>query len=587
MGSSISSTVRRCDVLIYFCGLFLFFLWVDLLWHAIDRRPPRWDESHAMTISQHSYQALQRGQLLTALSLKGVSDTKPGMVPFLSAITYFIVGDSPVVATMMVNGAVMLIVLYVLLRASSDLYGSAAIGAVAFLVFCNTRAVLIWSGYYQPDMPLTAVVCATVWLCWTIDRKGLEHKWPAAMLGLSIGVGMGIKHLYPVFVAGPIALLICRSVFAGGRPLRAAFRRRGFLFGCIAAGIAAGVLYHLLNFHVIREQFTRFNDASLTGGIGSPPDGWDVFRQLLSFMPASAWCALLAVSSIWAFAMRRWRIAYVLLCVFGGYLGVSRLASWPMPYYYMPVIPLGFLVAGGFLGLPLPLPGPVGKRVGTVRTVVLAALAVTLLLEYSEQRLGTRNLVRVARRTPLVLSSFGRWTANPMSDDEYWRVKYVDGNVPSLPYPHNWPVAEMVQQIADSMALCPPRRPLQILYFTGAYEWMSDELARYQLKRMRLQDTLRLCQLYTFPEDRTPSQILADYDFVILKTGRAMKNEIYGAPWAEAYQTFVNRLTADGYAVMSESGFKLLKRWDLPDGSEGSVWGRCSQRADPEGRQAN
>jgi hypothetical protein len=136
----------------------------------------------------------------------------------------------------------------------------------------------------------------------------------------------------------------------------------------------------------------------------------------------------------------------------------------------------------------------------------------------------------------------------------------------------------MFDAIRDSAGEFSVRRPLVVLYFTGAFEWMSDEYARYQIKRMGLGGTVQLTQLFTFAADKTPSQVLADYDFVIMKTGRAMKEDFYEASWAEGYQAFVDRLAANGYAVMRESGFRLVRRYDLPDGGEGSLW-LSSQRA--------
>jgi hypothetical protein len=558
--------------------LFAFYLWMALLWHAIDRQPPRWDESHSLAISQHSYHALQQGDVLTALSLKGVSNTKPGLVPFFSALTYFLLGDSPGLATILVNAAAMLVILYVLLRAGEDLFGCGAIGAVAFLVFNNLRGVLVWTGYYQPEFVATASVTATIWLCWTIDRQDFAGRRLPLLLAVSIVFGLGSKHLYPVFVGGPLALLVGRALVPSCRPFRISFRRRGYLLACMAVGLALGLLYHVLNLHIIREQFARSQDAALTGGIGRATAAWPVFVQFMDILPTSVLCVLTAASSALALALKRWRVVYVLLGVIGGYFGVSRAASWPVPYYFMPFVPLGLVVAGGFLGLLPRTQGPAGKVLRAGRNVVLAGLVAVLLAQYSQSRLGTRNLVRVVRQTPRILASYGNWTENPVADEPYWRQSYVDGNVATLPYPHEWHVRDMFDAIRDSAGEFSVRRPLVVLYFTGAFEWMSDEYARYQIKRMGLGGTVQLTQLFTFAADKTPSQVLADYDFVIMKTGRAMKEDFYEASWAEGYQAFVDRLAANGYAVMRESGFRLVRRYDLPDGGEGSLW-LSSQRA--------
>ena len=70
--------------------------------------------------------------------------------------TYFAIGNSWVLATIVANGCAMFTILFVLLRAGRDFYDSPAVGGLAFFCFCNINAVLGWSGYYQTDLPMTA-----------------------------------------------------------------------------------------------------------------------------------------------------------------------------------------------------------------------------------------------------------------------------------------------------------------------------------------------------------------------------------------------------------------------------------------------
>lgn len=566
------SFLQRHSFVVLLILMFGYYLWIDLLWHAIDQRPPRWDEGHTLMIAEHSYQSLQQGDVLKALSLKDISNTKPGGLPFLSALTYFAIGNSWVLATIVANACAMFTILFVLLRAGRDFYDSAAVGALAFLCFCNLNSVLVWSGYYQTDLPMTAAVCATVWLCWAIDRANFVGKGLPILLALSIAIGMGIKHLYVVFVFAPLALFLVRALTQFHPRFRIRFRQRWFLLACLFVGIAVGTSYHLYNIHILKEHIARSKNAALTGGIGSPQSSWSVFASTVSILPPWVWGLLLSVSIIWAMTARRRRMLYPALCVVGGFFGVGLTASWPLGYYFIPLMPMGLFIAAGILGLPLPLTSHLADAIRIRRMVIAEALLVIMALQYSLNRLGTWNVARVARHTPAILASFGHTETNPMVDTPYWQNVTIDGNDARLPYPGAWPVEEFIGDIQQRMATLPATRPYSMLYCTGSYEWMTDEFGRYVIKKRGLFNKLYLSQIFDMPADKTPEQILADYDFVILKTGKAMKAGFYAAPWGPPFQAFVDGLTAHDYAGLQAAGFELLMKRALPDGSEGSAW---------------
>ena len=570
IGRRVEATLQRHNFAVLLVLMFGYYLWIDLVWHAIDQRPPRWDEGHTLMIAEHSYQSLQQGELLKALSLKDISNTKPGMVPFLSALSYFAIGNSWVLATIVANACAMFTILFVLLRAGRDFYDSAAVGALAFLCFCNLNSVLVWSGYYQTDLPMTAAVCATVWLCWAIDRANFVGKGLAILLALSIAIGMGIKHLYVVFVFAPLALFIVRALVQFHPSFRIQFRQRGVLLACLFIGIALGTSYHLLNIHILKEHIARSKNAALTGGIGSPQSSWKVFASTVSILPPWAWGILLSVSFIWAMTARRRRMLYPVLCVVGGFFGVGLTASWPLGYYFIPLMPLGLFIAAGILGLPLPWTTHSADAIRIRRMVLVEALVVILALQYSLNRLGTWNVARVARQTPAILASFGQANSNPLVDTPYWQNVTIDGNDARLPYPGGWQVDAFIAEIRQRMATLPATRPYSLLYCTGSYEWMTAEYARYEIKKRHLWNALYMSS--ELPPDKTPEQILADFDFVILKTGKAMKVDFYSSNWGPPFQDFVDGLTKNDYEGLKTAGFEPLQKRGLPDGSEGSLW---------------
>ena len=45
-----------------------------------------------------------------------------------------------------------------------------------------------------------------------------------------------------------------------------------------------------------------------------------------------------------------------------------------------------------------------------------------------------------------------------------------------------------------------------------------------------------MSEISTPPEEKTPGQIVADYDFLILKTGKSMKIDFYSAAWGQPFR---------------------------------------------------
>jgi hypothetical protein len=567
------SPIRKHSFIIAFTALSLFYVITSTLWFRIDQRPPRWDESHLLMISQYSYQSLQKGDILRALDLHNTTTTKPGLIPFLSACSYFLLGDSEYMAAFLVNVLSMLLIFYSILRLSKDLTDRIDFGVIAALLFCNVPAVLVFSGYYQVELPITALVCYTICLFWAIDKGGFQNKGLSILLGLTIMIGIGTKHLYVVIICAPLTLLLYRSLILGKRPFRINVNQRLHLLISLALGTGIGILYHVYNFHIIQEQLARSKDVILTGGTGTPPTTWDVFIDLLSspYLPSMVWvilfCLVVMISLVW----KKWQIAYLLLCIAGGYTGVYYVASWPVVYYFLPFLPLFFLICFIPMGFSVPIQWRLAGTLKRGRDIAVFTIISILALHYMESRLGTKNIFHVILKLPKVLLASEPLRENPFSEDPYWKNMYVDGNRASLPYPHYWPVKNMLSDVTRAIGIRPNPRLYRLAFLTD-YEWMTKDLLAYKVWQLHLQRQLGFVLPLPPPEDKTIEQFLMDYDFLIIKTGDIWKKNFYTDESARRSQAFVDKLTFKDYALMRENRFELLQRYRLPDGSEGSVW---------------
>jgi hypothetical protein len=567
------SPIRKHSFIIAFTALSLFYVVTSTLWFKIDQRPPRWDESNFLMISQYSYQSLQKGDIQRALDLHDITITKPGLIPFLSACSYFLLGDSEYVAAFLVNVLSILLIFYSILRLSKDLTDRIDFGVIAALFFCNVPVVLVFSGYYQIELPLTALVCYTVWLSLAIDRAGFRNKGLSILLGLTIMIGIGTKHLYIVFIGAPVTLLLYRAQILGTRPFRISVYQKFHLLISLALGTGIGILYHVYNFHIIQEQLARSKDVILTGGTGTPPTTWNVFIDVLSsqYLPSMVWVILFCLAVVISLVWKKWQIAYLLLSIAGGYTGVYYIASWPMVYYFLPFLPLFFLICFIPMGFFVPPRWRIAGIITRGRDIAAFALVGILVLYHTESRLGTKNIFHIISEMPKLLMASAPLRENPFSKDRYWDNTYVDGNQAMLPYPHYWPVKDMLSDITRAIGTQPNSRQYRLAFLTN-YEWMSKDLLAYKVWQLHLQRQLEYGGPLSPPADKTIKQFLTDYEFLILKTGDIWKKNFYTEESARKSQDFVDKLTFKDYTVLRENRFELLQRYRLPDGSEGSVW---------------
>src|SRR6266851_7500789 len=435
--------------------LFALYAVTDILWHQIDARPPRWDESHNLMISQHCYESLQQGKWLQALSLKGISNTKTVFIPLLSALSYFVLGDSEQLATILVNLVSMALIFHCLLQLARDWTGRSGVGAVACLMFCTIPLVLVFCRYYQVDLPMTAAVCYSLRLCVALDKDDFAGNIRYLLLALVVAAGMMTKHMYAAYVFFPLLLLLLRAAFPSLRPLRFALHRRWRLVAALGVGVATGTAYHLLNYHVIQEQIDRSRNHLLHGVTGYvvPPAAWDVMTGFLTtlIVPMYAWLAVCGLAVVFSLVKRNVLVLYMLLAIVSGFLGVAKGSSIPLSYYFLPIAPLICLLGCGVLAVPLPKLGRLEWYFEGGRSLVMACCAAVLMLNYSEHTLGSRNVLRIALQTPSILFTSQPFTDNPLSATDYWRAGEIEGNATTLPYPHRWRNEEMLRVVADHL----------------------------------------------------------------------------------------------------------------------------------------
>jgi hypothetical protein len=540
---------------------------IALLWFAIDHRPPRWDESTYLNISEYSFQHLKTFHLIQALDLHEVTNTKPGLIPFLTAISYFVVGHSVRVAALLVNLGSVWTLGYSLIAMSNLLVASPWPGLLGSLWFCLFETVMVFSGYYQVDLPLAAISALTVLLCVRLDRGSFSSLFDSILLGLAIVLGMGAKHLYVVFAGGPLLYFVGRCLFSGTDRLTARLARRWPVLLSIACGTLCGIWYHWLNSHILQEQIARSHSVAATGAIAPAPALWTIWVATLGRFPISQ--MLIFVAGLCCLAILARRMSwYPLLWIAGGWIGIRFTASFPLSYYFFPLLPGFTLIAATVICFDRVVPW--GRHwtapASRVLAGVLACLAVGVQLH---ERLGTANPGRLISGTVALMKSSDGIRSNPFVDTPYWQGGVVDGNSAVLPYPLDWKTDEVVGALKQIARQWDAGRILDVRLLTD-YEWMSGDLFHYKVLRSGLTGQVAV-QEPDFSRLNSPAGA-TDADVVIAKSGPIFKAGFYDVEWARRSQSVVDRLLENDGALLKARGFFLFERWPLPDHTWATVW---------------
>jgi hypothetical protein len=555
---------RRADLLgtIVLFAVVAFHVVVLAAWFRFDTQPPRWDESHLLMLSEYSYEQLRLGHPLRALRIDQLTNAKTGMLPFLSAVSYFIVGDDERVAAFLENAASLVLLGLAMGSLSLRLFGDALPAAAGLALMMSSFLFATFTHGYYVEMPLVALVTLTVAAAVEIRaREFTRSKWNW-VLGLALVIGIPMKHLYLPFVAVPL-LFIALHYLVGGAGTRAERLHRLLRVGAIAlVATLVGLSYHILNWRVVAELLLRAGDAARTGGIGSPPTltmlfrdmGQDVFREHLILG------VLVLLVAAGALLLRaRFALALLTIWIVNVTVVVAIAASYPLIYYFLPFYPAFAMLATGWLARPLM---PQALRLLSAG-VLLAAVGVGTAAA-SFVHLGTYNPLAVVAETPLLLRGKDP-IRNPFVSYDSTAPRLVEAHHDARPYAHDWRMDEFVAAIGKVVAQGPVDRSYTVALMSDM-ERMAQSLIGFKLWQHRLVG--RVASVGKFGQTS-----FADVDFLIFKTGDIFSYQAANAnPVLAGYQAQVEKLLADDGAALKQQGFSVLLAAPLPDGSTGTLW---------------
>jgi 4-amino-4-deoxy-L-arabinose transferase-like glycosyltransferase len=325
---------------------------VNAVWLAIDHRPPRWDESANLRFAERAHQLVGAGHPLQALDTEG--QPRPNFTPFLSGLSFYLVGHDTQRAIWLLNGAALAGITLAMFGLGL-IYFNGWVALLAVVLFNTLPGVALWSRYYNLDLPLCAFVSLTVYLAaWMAHRRRFTGCAPWLLGGL-VAMGVGSKHLFAPFVTLPLLWWLA----ALGRHHQ--WRARALLasWGAylpLLLGIAWGGYYHLvLNWAAFKDGVLRSfaTERSVLNQAGyTPPTLADKLSSLHHFMfdasPLYSW--LLGAGLLAAVLWNRRGLPLLLLWTAGVWglllFGVRVTMAY---YFYAGLPPLALLAAAWLL----------------------------------------------------------------------------------------------------------------------------------------------------------------------------------------------------------------------------------------------
>ncbi|MHC4512615.1 MAG: glycosyltransferase family 39 protein [Planctomycetota bacterium] len=570
-----TSRVRKARASTWVVALLLaFFLGTNLLWHCIDHRPARWDEGCNLTFSERSHAYLKEGRLHKALYTHGA--TRPTFVPFLSSLTYFLIGDD-FKQTVFLNNALSLIVISLCLYRLGILFLSPWAGVLAIATFPCYLNIIRWSHYYTLDLPLTAAVSLTILLLAELRRTDFAVKWIRVCFALTVFAGICIKHMYAPLVVLPIGLVLFeryRHQRSRGAGLKA--DRRFYIAFSVA--LFFGAVYHIYNHRtfseLMRRTLTPASSELATVGY-TPPGKLQILQGLFDQEFGSPWFLALAIVGLLVACTIRPFPWLLLVWPLWGVVMFVFVVKVTMSYYFHPILPgLALLSWSWMVWRPKSLPARPAMAFQACRGLAAAVIVVLSLGFYLRHSLGTDNVLRIAAKAPGIVFAQERATSNPLVEDNYWTGAYVDGNVETLPFPHEWHIDDIFAAVAERVDAGQKER--RSLVWLSGYEWLNNYTAEYYLLQHGLRGRLRVDHRNWSLKIYDPDELLQKSQFFVTKSGPVLKPDFYGIPWAEDYQAFAEHFLKSDAKVLRDAGYEAAVVYPLPDGTEATLW--CESR---------
>lgn len=382
------------------------------VWSMLDYSLPRWDDSCHLLRGDECATILKSREALShkIAKLATFSSYYPPLIYYVHGILVALLGFSPLanVLPKFFWFGLSLVSLYLLGR---KVFVDKRVATVAVAIFSTYPLILGSSHKFLVDIPMTAMVFASLW-------RLLEWKdkptWPnATILGITMGLAFLSKQSAALFLAAPLAVLLIANLRRN---------RQSALMLVFAGAVASSLLlsWVIPNYSACRETVATLN------GNGAPAASFQgSFSNLISYITQIPQAFSLvglsgALASLLYFPAQRqlWLPALGVLSALLALTCVPWLPTTPQIRYAMPLLGFTALSTAALLVF-------LWQREAVLSKGLVLAFCGYMLLQYS-----FLNFVPIHNAASMPLQAFF-----PQSKDAYtpfedwgheWIVKTVD-----------------------------------------------------------------------------------------------------------------------------------------------------------------
>ncbi len=326
---------------------------VAAAWLARDRHPPEWDYANHLERAVHCAEELGRGDVRSILER---SSFYPPLATCAAGVLYRLHPSDVAAAQAAVLAflALGMACVYLIGRRLGD----GATGVVAATVFATAPMVAYLTVRFQLDLPLAAMVAAS--LLAALATEDFTRRGAALAAGVVLGLGMLTKPTLPVYVG----LLLLVLAWRGGRA-RAWVNLA--LTVAVAAVISApwyGPRLLGLPAQFSARSFKQAAESQLPAPFTSAALAYYPSQFATQFGAVAV--VLFAVGVVWALVRREWLVLSGAVVPFAVFLLIQNKNL----RYTLPLLPMAAVAAGlGFSLLPR-----AGRVVAALALVVAGAL---------------------------------------------------------------------------------------------------------------------------------------------------------------------------------------------------------------------
>jgi len=257
------------------------------VWILLDHSDPSWDQAHYLFTALQYREAFHGGGLVELL--RAVKDVDPSHGPLFTVV---------LLPALSLFGASNRSGLIVNLLAAPVLYLAA--GEIAYTFFRNNLARLL-AIFLVATTPILVglfhnvlqdfllVTLATLSLLLLLKSEGFRRRWITWAMALTMGLGMLTKVTFPLFVIGPLLVVIAEIAYNAIRERRTAAEGSGADLRPVLINVAGALVVYLIvtlawygpNFSATRDYVNSTTGGTLALGAG-PSDPY-TFRAIASF----------------------------------------------------------------------------------------------------------------------------------------------------------------------------------------------------------------------------------------------------------------------------------------------------------------